>query len=102
MGHRSTFTSDYEYATATLEGREQPDHKRITAPEYRSCDIRRRPTGFIDYDFYREVAKRERERAKIAFVGKLLGMIATLSRPTGTAYEFAETINKKTRIGLSA
>ena len=102
MDHRRTFTSDYEYPTATSEGRDQPEHERVSAPRYRSCDIRRRRNGVIDYDFYREVAKRERERAKMAFVRRLVGMIATLSRPTGTACGFAETIGKKVRIGSRA
>lgn len=95
MDHRSAFTSDQEYATATLQGRGQPDRERVMAPQYSSCDIRRLPTGFINYGFYRETAKRERDRAKMAFVRKFLGIFVTLSRPMGTDRGSSGTINTK-------
>ncbi|HEY5378247.1 MAG TPA: hypothetical protein VIJ78_01770 [Pseudolabrys sp.] len=95
MDHRSAFTSNREYATARLQGRGQPDRERVMAPQYSSCDIRRLPTGVIDYGFYREAAKRERDRAIMAFVRKFLGIFATLSRPMATDRGFAGTINTK-------
>jgi hypothetical protein len=101
MDHISAFTSDCHYATAALQRREQSDLEGVMAPQYSSRDIHRRPTGFIDYDFYREAAKRERERAKIAFVRKLLGMFATLSRRVGDGLRVCRDYQHKTRIGLN-
>lgn len=49
---------------ASLHGKGSLHSEPMMEPQHTFCDIRRRSTGFIDYDFYREAAKRERDRTK--------------------------------------
>lgn len=93
MDGASFLTADRKQATTTPLVTGYAHDAGATNPHDAFCDIRRRPTGFIDYDFYREAAMRERDRASQTLVMKLRGMFAGLFRLREADPGFAGIVN---------